>query len=108
MTDGMSYGIRRSRTMDADAFFVQRNPENANRASRTGRQHVEMATPLPVLQHFFVPAKPRPFGHSLDFPISNGGSRLCRSYCDRISCDQFIAFEYAEHIRFRVDLHRQW
>jgi len=58
--------------MDADAFFVQRNPENANRTSRTGRQHVEMATPLPVLQHFFVVAKPRPLGHSLDFPISNG------------------------------------
>jgi hypothetical protein len=35
--------------MDADSFFVKRNPDNANRAPRTGRQHVEMATPLPVL-----------------------------------------------------------
>ena len=72
MTDGMSYGIRSGRAMHADAFFVERNPENANRASRTGRQHVEMATPLPVLQHFFVVAKPRHLGHSPDFPISNG------------------------------------
>ncbi len=72
MTDGMSYGIRSGRAMDADPFFVERNPEHANRASRTGRQHVEMATPLPVLQHFFVVAKPRPLGHSPDFPISNG------------------------------------
>ena len=58
--------------MDADPFFVERNPEHANRASRTGRQHVEMATPLPVLQHFFVVAKPRPLRHSPDFLISNG------------------------------------
>src|SRR5205823_12623052 len=72
MTDGMSYGIRSGRAMDADPFFVERKPEHANRASRAGRQHVGMATPLPVLQHFFVVAKPRPLGHSPDFPISNG------------------------------------
>ena len=29
--------------MDADPFFVERNPEHANRASRTRRQHVEIA-----------------------------------------------------------------
>jgi hypothetical protein len=58
--------------MYADPLFVELDPENANRAPRTGRQHVELATPLPVLQHFFVLAKPRPLGHSPDFPISNG------------------------------------
>jgi len=97
--------------MDADPFFVERNPEHANRASRTGRQHVEMATPLPVLQHFFVVAKPRPLGHSPDFPISNGRGGLRRSYGDRLNRDQFIAFEDREHVPFRVDLyrrHRRW
>ena len=57
--------------MDADPFFVERNPEHTNRASRTGRQHVEMAAPLPVLQHLFVVAKPGPLGYSLDFPVAN-------------------------------------
>jgi len=43
VADGMSYGIRSSCAMHADSFFVERDPENANRATRTGRQHVKMA-----------------------------------------------------------------
>ena len=57
--------------MYADALFVERDPENANRASGAGRQHVKMAAPFSVLQHFLVVTKPRPPGYSLDFPITN-------------------------------------
>jgi len=87
VADGMSYGIRSSCAMHADSFFVERDPENANRATRTGRQHVKMATPFPLLQHFLVVTKPRPPGYSLNFPIANGRGSLRGSYGDRISRD---------------------
>jgi len=73
--------------MYADAFFVERDPENANRASRAGRQHVKMAAPFPVLQHFLVVAKPWPPLYPLDLPISNGRGRLRRPDGDLVSRD---------------------
>ena len=84
MACGMSYGIRSSCAMHADSFLVERNPENADRASRAGRQHVKMAAPFPVLQHFLVVAKPWPPLYPLDLPISNGRGSPTRPDGDRV------------------------
>ena len=71
--------------MDADSFFIERDPENAHRTPRAGRQHIKMTASLTMLQHFFVVAEPGPFRNSLNFPISNRRNSLGGSDGDWIS-----------------------
>ncbi len=44
--------------VNADSFFVEGNPHDANRVSRTRWKHVKIPAPLTVLEHLLVVAKP--------------------------------------------------
>ena len=64
--------IRAVGTMNADALFVQTNPDNPDRITGTGRDSIKMAASPPVIQHSFVPAENR---HSRDFHYFPGANR---------------------------------
>ena len=57
--------------MDADAFFVERDPDHADRTIWTRREHMEITAAHAVLQHLFVPAKPWQLSDLGHFPFAN-------------------------------------
>src|SRR5439155_21437724 len=40
--------------VDADAFFVERDPHHAHRITRSRRKQMKIAAPLSMLEHFLV------------------------------------------------------
>src|ERR1051326_6540838 len=90
--------------MDADAFFVQRNPHHAHRITRPGRKQMKIAAALPVLEHFLIVTES---GHLRDtpyFPFANGRRQMRGANCDWICSDKLIPLKHTEHVDFGVDL----
>ena len=57
--------------VNADAFFVKRDPHHAYRISRPGWEHVEIAAAFAVLEHFLVVTKPGQFGDASHLPVTD-------------------------------------
>src|ERR1043166_6857325 len=71
MTHGVSDCLRLVRPMDADAFFVERDPDHADATIGTWRQHIEIAAALAVLKHLLVVTKAWQLRDAADFPLPN-------------------------------------
>jgi len=57
--------------MKTDAFFVERNPDHADRAVWTRWKHVEITATLAVFEHFFVVTERRQLCDPAHFPFTN-------------------------------------
>lgn len=58
-------------TVNADAFFVQRNPHHAYRIPRPGWEHVEIDAALAVLEHLLVVTKSGQLGDASHLPLTD-------------------------------------
>src|SRR5438874_7892165 len=90
--------------VDADAFFVERDPHHAHRITRSRRKQMKIAAPLSMLEHFLVVTERGHLRDASHFPFANGRSRMCGADRDWVSSDQLIALKYPEHVDFGVDL----
>src|SRR5207237_8070594 len=58
-------------SMDADPFFIERNPYHSDRIIRTARNQMEITAAFAVLKHFLVPTKRRHLRNSAYFPLAD-------------------------------------
>src|SRR6266571_3211934 len=58
--------------MDADAFFVERDPHHADRITRPRRKQMKIAAPPPVLEHFLVVTERGHLGDPAHLPLTDG------------------------------------
>src|SRR5256886_10735853 len=58
--------------VDADAFFVERDPHHTHRITRSRRKQMKIAAPLPVLEHFLVVTERGHLGDAAHLPLTDG------------------------------------
>src|SRR5438094_10535910 len=58
--------------VDADAFFVERDPHHAHRITRSWRKQMKIAAPLSMLEHFLVVTERGHLRDASHFPFANG------------------------------------
>jgi len=58
--------------VDADAFFVERDPHHAHRITRTWWEQVKIAAALAVLEHLLVVTKSGHLGDPAHLPLTDG------------------------------------
>src|ERR1051325_3460945 len=63
--------IRLVGAVDANAFFVERDPHHAYRIARPRREQMKIAAALAVLEHFFIVTESRHLRDAPYFPFAN-------------------------------------
>src|SRR6266853_6549356 len=90
--------------VDADAFFVERDPYHTHRITRSRRKQMKIAAPPSMLEHLLIVTENGHLRDASHFPFANGRSRMRGADRDRISSDELFALKYSKHVDFGVDL----
>src|SRR5438552_1139193 len=96
--------IRLVGAVDANAFFVERDPHHAHRIARSRRKQMKIAAPLSMLKHFLVVPESGHLRYAAHFPFTDGRSQMRGSDRDWVSSHQLLALKYPEHVGLDVDL----
>src|SRR6266567_5004258 len=72
-------------SMDADPFFIERNPYHSDWIIWTAWKQVEIAAAFAVLKHFPVPTKRRHLRNPAYFPLADGRCGVSGTDRHRIS-----------------------
>src|SRR5437773_944054 len=102
MTDGATDRLWLASSVQANAFFVKRNPDHTHWAVRTRRQHMEITAALAVFEHLFIVTKPWQLRDPAHFPFTYRRRSLRGTVRERVSCDQLVGLENSEHVCFHV------
>src|SRR5258707_24107 len=79
--------VRIVSAVDADSFFIKRDPHYTDRIVGSRREQVEISAPLAVLKHLLVPTERRHLRDPPHFPFTNRRRVLGRTDRDWICRD---------------------
>src|SRR6266542_3390400 len=102
-TDDVPIG-QANAAVDTDTLFVERDPHNTHRITRSRWKQMKIAAPPSMLEHLLIVTES---GHLRDaghFPFANGRSRMRGADRDWIGSDELFALKYSKHVDFGVDL----